>query len=109
MAADDVVGIDLEFGLGIELGVRQTASAPAPSACRRFSARPGCTMTLPWKTPRAMPIEHALEQFAAGAVRHRVIDDKRGIGMTAPRARRAEPKSSVEPCCPSNVTNSCGA
>ena len=51
-------------------------------------------MTLPWKTPRACVVEHALEQLAARAARHGVIDDQRRVDVLG--AARQEGAGEIE-------------
>ena len=85
VAADDVVGIDLELGLGIELGIRRQHQRLRHLLAVGFlRVRADDDLALEDAARRA--VEHALEQLAALAARHRVIDDQRRIDVLVPRA-----------------------
>ena len=90
VAADHVVGVDLELGLGIELGVRRQHEH-----LRHLLAvgllRVGAHDHLALEHAARPVGEHALEQLAALAAGHRVIDDQRGVdvlGAAAEEQRR---------------------
>ena len=82
VAADDVVGVDLELGLGIELGVRRQHQH-----LRHLLAvgllRVGAHDDLALEHAARVVVEHALEQLAAGAPRHGMIDDERRVDVLA--------------------------
>jgi hypothetical protein len=89
VAADHIVGIDLELRLGIELGVRRQHEN-----LRHLLAvgllRVGSHDHLALEHAARIAVEHALEQLAARAARHRVVDDERRVDvLTAARQKRA--------------------
>ena len=80
MAADDVVGVDLELRLGVELGVRrQHQHLRHLLAVGLLRVRAHDDLAL--EHAARVPVEHALEQLAAGALGNRVVDDERRVDV----------------------------
>ena len=88
MAADHVVGVDLELGLGIELGVlRQHQHLGHLLAVALLCVGPHDHLTL--EDAMCLVGEHALEELAALAAGHRMVDHQRGVDVlgAAPQER----------------------
>ena len=76
--ANDVVGVDLELGLGIELRIRrQHQHLRHLLAVGFLRVRPHDDLAL--EDAARLVLQHALEQLAANAGRHRMIHDERRI------------------------------
>ena len=88
MAADHVVGIDLELGLGVELRLlRQHERLRHLLAVGLL--RVGAHDHLALEDAARAVGQHALEQLAALAARHRMIDDQRGVDVLGAAAEEA--------------------
>ena len=90
VAADHVVGVDLELGLGIELGVlrqHERLGHLLAVALLRIGAHDHLALE-----DAARPVgQHALEQLAAHAAGHGMVDHQRGVdvlGAAAEEQRR---------------------
>ena len=80
MAADDVVGVDLQLRLGVELGIRrQHQHLRHLLAVGLLRVRAHDDLAL--EDAARVPVEHALEQLAAGALGNRVVDDERRVDV----------------------------
>ena len=80
MAAHHVVGENLKLRLGIELGaLRQQQRARHLLAVGLLRA--GRDDDLALEHAARLAVEHALEQLAAHAARHAVLDQERGVAM----------------------------
>src|SRR5262245_52873460 len=80
MAADHVVGENLKLGLGIEFGrLRQEQRPRHLLAVGLLRARRDDDLALEY--PARIAVEHTLEELAAHAMRHAVLDQERGVAM----------------------------
>src|SRR5262245_33962373 len=80
MAADHVVGENLELGLAIELGrLGQKQRSRHLLAVGLLRARGDNDLALEY--PARIAVEHALEELATHAMRHAVLDQERRIAM----------------------------
>ena len=80
MAADHVVGEDLELRLGIELG-RLGEQQRLRHLLAVGLLRAGRDDDLALEHAARLVVEHALEQLAARAARHAMIDHQRRVAM----------------------------
>ena len=80
MAADHVVGEDLKLGLGIELG-QFGQQQRAGHLLAVGLLRAGRDDDLALEHAARLVVEHALEQLAARAAGHAVLDEERRVAM----------------------------
>ena len=83
VAAHHVVGEDLELGLGIELG-RLGEQERLGHLLAVGLLRVGRDDDLALEHAARLAVEHGLEQLAAGAAGHGMLDEQRGVAMLAP-------------------------
>ena len=87
MAADDIIGIDLELGLGVELGrLREKQRVTRLLAVGLLGVARDDDLAL--EDAARTIVHHAFEEFAAGAFRHPMVD-RRGAYRHA-AGRRAD-------------------
>ena len=80
MAAHHVVGEDLEFRLGVELRrLRQQQRVAGLLAVGLLGVAPDDDLAL--EDAAGVVVHHALEEFAAGAARHLVVDHETRVGV----------------------------
>src|SRR5512143_2728509 len=93
MAAHHVVGEDLKLGLGIEFG-RLGEQERLGHLLAVGLLRVGRDDALALENAARLAVEHGLEQLAAGAMRHGMLDEERGVAMLA--AAQEERAGNVE-------------
>ena len=105
VAAHHVVGVDLELRLGIELGIlRQHQNLRHLLAVALLRVGPHDHLAL---EDAVRPVgQHALEQLAALAAGHGVIDHQRGVDMLGAARRGTDPEMSSLAPSPVKVANS---